>query len=190
MRTDYLLYALAIVFFILTALSLAFVAGQTEQSLSVIATVVLGLFSAGLGFHYRPKGDATATVVQNVQSVEVPVIAANDAHVREAHLAESVEKHVAPTITPVTVANMPSQLDAPMPFMTPSAPADQGSLKSELTQIHGINERRAMQLKEMGIESISALANASADHLAKNLMISPKVTRMWIGSAKKRGQTE
>ena len=187
MRTDYLLYALAIVFFILTALSLAFVAGQTEQSVSVIATVVLGLFSAGLGFHYRPKGEATTTAVQDV---EVPAIATSDAHVREAHLAESVEKHAAPTVTPPTVANMPSQLDAPMPFMTPSASADQSSLKSELTQIHGINGRRATQLQEMGIGSINALANASADDLAKNLMISPKVARMWIGSAKKRGQTE
>ena len=187
MRTDYLLYVLAVIFFILTALSLAFVASQTEQSLSVIATVVLGLFSAGLGFHYRPKTKTTATAPP---SVEAPSIEESDSHVRESHLAESVEKHAEPTETPPSISNMPTQLNAPMPLLTPSAPQTPTSVKSELTEIHGINDKRAAQLREMGIGSISALANASADDLAKNLMVSPKVTRMWIGSAKKRGQTE
>jgi predicted flap endonuclease-1-like 5' DNA nuclease len=177
MRTDYLLYALSIVFFILTALSLAFVAGQTEQSVSVVATLVLGLFSAALGYQYRPK-------------IKAATVAPSDAHVREAHLAESVEKHVEPTITPQTPANMPSQLDAPMPFMTPPAPKVEAPLKSELTEIHGINEKRAAQLQELGIGNINALSNASADDLAKNLMISPKVTRMWIGTARKQKQTD
>jgi predicted flap endonuclease-1-like 5' DNA nuclease len=187
MRTDYLLYALAVIFFILTALSLAFVAGQTQQSLSVIATVVLGLFSAGLGYLYRPKVKTTASAGP---STEVPTADTSDAHLRESHLAESVEKHVGPTVTPQTVTNVPSQLIAPMPFMTPSTPQIQTPLKSELTAIHGINEKRAAQLQELGIGSINALANAHADDLAKNLTISPKITRMWIGSAKKQKQTE
>jgi predicted RecB family nuclease len=51
--------------------------------------------------------------------------------------------------------------------------------------IKGINEKRAAQLKEFGIESIDALANASAEDLARNLTISPKIARMWIGSARK-----
>ncbi len=187
MRTDYMLYILAVIFFILTALSLAFVASQTEQSLSVIATVVLGLFSAGLGFHYRPRAKTTAAVPP---FIEVPPVEANDSHVREAHLAESVEKHVEPTVTPQSTTGVPAQLNVPTPLLTPSAPQAQTSVKSELTSIHGINEKRAAQLQEIGIGSISALANASADDLAKNLMVSPKVTRMWIGSAKKQSQSE
>ncbi len=187
MRTDYLFYILAVIFFILTALSLAFVASQTEQSLSVVATVVLGLFSAGLGFHYRPKAKVAATTPS---PIEIPPVDANDSHVREAHLAESVEKHAEPTVTPQSTTGVPAQLNVPMPLLTPPAPQTQTSVKSELTAIHGINEKRAAQLQEMGIGSIGALANASADDLAKNLMVSPKVTRMWIGSAKKQSQTE
>ncbi len=183
MRTDYLLYALAVIFFILTALSLAFVANQPEQSLSVVATAVLGLFSAGLGYCFRPKVKAAVA-----QSPEVLPVDTSDVHVREAHLAESVEKHVEPTPTPLTVANNTSQLDAPLPFITPPAPSVQAPLKSELTTIHGINERRAAQLQGIGVDSIESLAKASPDDLAKSLMISPKVTRMWIGTAKKQKQ--
>jgi predicted flap endonuclease-1-like 5' DNA nuclease len=51
--------------------------------------------------------------------------------------------------------------------------------------IRGINEKRAVQLEAVGIYSIAELANASPEDLAKNLIISPKITRMWIGSAKK-----
>ena len=55
MRSDYLLYALAVVFFIITAASLALVIDQTEKSLWVVSTVVVGLFSASLGYIFRPK---------------------------------------------------------------------------------------------------------------------------------------
>jgi predicted flap endonuclease-1-like 5' DNA nuclease len=189
MRSDYLLYALAVVFFIITAASLLFVMSQTEQSLWVLSTVVLGLFSAGLGYHYRPKVKATA-----VSSVSVPAAQTADtgnAHAKEAHLAESVETHVEePTATPPTVTTMPSQLVAPIPAMILPEPEAMAPLKSELMAIHGINEKRAAQLKDVGISSIDALANASADDLAKGLSVSPRITRMWIGSAKKLKKNE
>ena len=178
MRSDYLFYALAVVFFIITAVS--FVMSQTEQSLWVVSTVVLGLLSAGLGYHYRPRAKLATAPTSEMQPADTGVV-----HVKEAHLAESVETHVEPTATPPSVTTMPSQLVVPIPAMTPPASEAQAPMKSELTAIHGINEKRAVQLNEFGISTIDALANASADDLANRLAVSPKITRMWVGSAKK-----
>jgi predicted flap endonuclease-1-like 5' DNA nuclease len=62
MRSDYALYTVAIIFFILTATTyFAFQAGM-EQSLSVVSTAVLGLLFVGLGYSQRPKLQARAIV--------------------------------------------------------------------------------------------------------------------------------
>jgi len=55
----------------------------------------------------------------------------------------------------------------------------------ELTQVKGIGEKRATQLKTLGINSVEDLAKASATTIAKKLQISPKTTKKWIASAKK-----
>jgi len=53
MRSDYALYAVAIIFFILTAMVVAY---QVEfKVLWTITTAVLGLFFIGLGYTLRPK---------------------------------------------------------------------------------------------------------------------------------------
>ncbi|NIO36337.1 hypothetical protein GTO27_01390 [Candidatus Bathyarchaeota archaeon] len=53
MRSDYILYTLAILFFIMTAAVLAY---QVEmKTLWTIATFVLGLLFIGLGYSQRPK---------------------------------------------------------------------------------------------------------------------------------------
>lgn len=179
MRSDYPFYILAVVFFIITATSLI-VINQSQQSLWVVSSVVLGLFSAGLGVYYRPKTKAVAVPIVEVQTADT-----NNAYANEPHPAETVETRAEPTVTPPTVTTMPSQLAPPVPVMTLPAPEAAAPLKSELTVIRGINEKRAAQLNEAGITSIDALANASADDLAKILMISPRITRMWIGTAKK-----
>jgi len=179
MRSDYPFYILAVIFFIITATSLIAIE-QSQRSLWVVSSVVLGLFSAGLGYYYRPKAKTVAVPITEVITSDT-----GDAHVREAHLAETVETHAEPTVTPLSVSTAPGPLVAPIPVLAPSPPEASAPLKSELTVIRGINEKRASQLKEAGITSIDALANASAEDLAKNLMISPKITRMWIGSARK-----
>ena len=53
-----------------------------------------------------------------------------------------------------------------------------------LTQVKGIKEKRAEQLKAIGINNINDLVNASADEIAAKLRISPKFTGKWIESAK------
>jgi predicted flap endonuclease-1-like 5' DNA nuclease len=72
---------------------------------------------------------------------------------------------------------------------TPAAPNRQTveksiPFKSDLTLMKGIDERRAVKLKELGINSLDELAWFSADDLTKDRGISPKITKKWIPSAK------
>jgi predicted flap endonuclease-1-like 5' DNA nuclease len=53
-----------------------------------------------------------------------------------------------------------------------------------LMQVKGIGEKRATQLKAIGISSVDDLAKASAEDIAKKLQISSKITKKWIDSAK------
>lgn len=57
MRSDYALYTVAIIFFILTGIVLAYQVEFIE--LWTIITVVLGLLFIGLGYSQRPKPKAT-----------------------------------------------------------------------------------------------------------------------------------
>ena len=54
----------------------------------------------------------------------------------------------------------------------------------ELTQVKGIGEKRAMQLKALGIDSVEALAKSSAKRLARKLKVSPKIVEKWVAGAK------
>jgi len=182
MRSDYLLYTLAAVFFIITAASLALVADQVQKSLWAVTTVVLGLFSAGLGYYQRSK---STTKAQPAPATIPVTIEPSDAHIKEAHMAESVEVHAEPTVVPLSPTPTPTQVIVPIPMMTPSPVEAPAPLKSELTAIRGISEKRAAQLKTLGINNVDDLAKVSAEDLAKDLSVSPKITRMWIGSAKK-----
>jgi predicted flap endonuclease-1-like 5' DNA nuclease len=58
------------------------------------------------------------------------------------------------------------------------------SRKMRLTRIKGIGEKRVAQLNSLGINNIKELAEASAEDIAKNLQISPKITQKWIAAAK------
>jgi predicted flap endonuclease-1-like 5' DNA nuclease len=64
-------------------------------------------------------------------------------------------------------------------------PVETALPKIELTEVKGIGEKRAEQLKTLGISSVEDLAKASVDDLAAKLKISPKITGKWIESAKK-----
>jgi len=142
MRSDYALYTVAIIFFILTGIVLAY---QVElKELWTVATVVLGLLFIGLGYSQRPK-PAAATM----------------------------EALPAPTV-PTTMTEEKTEV------LTEAAPATVA-----LTEVKGIGEKRAEQLKTLGINSIEDLAQASAKDLAAKLKISPKITGRWIENAKK-----
>jgi len=146
MRSDYALYAVAIIFFILTGITLAH---QVEsQELWIISTFVLGLFFIGLGYSQRPKAQAK-TVTVEAPPPPTPVVQEPAAQA----VKETIEKP-APTV-------------------------------KGLTEVKGIGEKRADQLKNIGISSVEDLAKASADDLAAKLKISPKITKVWIENAKK-----
>jgi predicted flap endonuclease-1-like 5' DNA nuclease len=169
MRLDYTLYVLAIILFIITVIPfVAPIGGETPetQSVWVVASVVLGLLSLGLGYAQRPKTEAQACQ---------PAI--------------SRTQETLPETQPVTTTRAPKeeQTEVPMekPVMkeTPTMATPTATTR-ELTHVKGIGEKRAAQLKALGINSVDELANASAKTVAKKLKISPKIVDKWISSAK------
>jgi len=142
MRSDYALYTVAIIFFILTGIVLAY---QEElKELWTVTTAVLGLLFIGLGYSQRPRTKATA--------IEAPPVPTATTTVTEEETETVME--AAPTVV-------------------------------ALTDVKGIGEKRAEQLKALGINNVDNLAKASAKDLAGKLEISPKFTRRWITNAKK-----
>ena len=150
MRSDYALYMVAIIFFVITGIS--FVAlSEPERNLSVVATAVLGLLFVGLGYSQRAKPQVKAAEPTTPAPAPTPQ----------------------PTVSEVVVEEKPVTL------------AEVAPPKLELTQVKGIKEKRAGQLKAIGINSVEDLAKASAEDLAAKLKISPKIVGKWIEDAQK-----
>ena len=193
MRLDYVMYALAILFFIITATSLAIITDQSGRNLYAVSTVVLGLLLATVGYYMRPKiktaaaytptvstpqESAPATVPQAAVTIEAPVIEAPKVEAPPV-VVEAPKVEVPPAETPVVAEPQPAA-QIPAPTASSEAPA------MEFTQIRGISQNRADQLKANGINNIQELANANPADLATKLNVSPKIVKMWIGSAKKQ----
>ncbi len=160
MRLDYVLYVLGAVLLIITVVPFVTSIGKdtTEKSVWVVATVVLGLFSIGLGYTQKPKTKAQACQ---------PAMPTPQAAMPETQPAATME----------TLKE--EKAEAPM-----EKPAMQEAPTAELTQVKGIGEKRATQLKALGINSADDLTKASAKTVAKKLKISPKIVNKWIDSAK------
>ena len=178
MRLDYTLYVLAVVFLLITAVSFAMVTAQPERNLWVVTTVILALFSIGLGYYERPKAK-TAAVPQ-----PTAFEATEDAHAKEAYRAENVEKTVETPTMPVSTTPVPMQVIAPIPMPTPPPAETPATPTIELTEVKGIGEKRAAQLKALGIDSTDELSKASPEDIATKLKISPKIVEKWIAGAK------
>lgn len=67
MRSDYVLYTIAVIFFILT--TVAAMALEEQRELSIITTAVLGLLFIGLGYSQRPRAVAMTTETPLTPSV-------------------------------------------------------------------------------------------------------------------------
>ena len=159
MRLDYTLYILAVLFFLITAVAIL----TETESLWVVTTVVLGILSVGLGYYQRPKAKAEAC------QPAVPIPQATMPQTLQATTVEAPKEEKIATPTETTTV-----MEAP----TPAAPT------IELTRVKGIGEKRATQLKAIGINGIDELAKASAEDIAKSLKISPKIVQKWIAGAK------
>ena len=212
MRLDYALYGLAILLFAITAITFTLVSEQDGRLIYAVSTAVVGLLSVGGGYFLRPKATAAAPVqttvptpqaahaepVQQTAAPEAPKIETSIVEVSPIQTALAVEalKVESPAVEVAVVAEtqpaapvVEFPADVPVVKAEISAPAVEApqaaTAKLEFTPIRGISEKRAEQLKANGINTIEELANASAVDLAAKLNVSPKIVKMWIGSAKK-----
>jgi predicted flap endonuclease-1-like 5' DNA nuclease len=87
-----------------------------------------------------------------------------------------------PAVTDVVKLEEPKPAVEPVPTAQP-APGG-------LTDVKGIGEKRASQLRALGILSIEDLAKASAKDLAAKLNVSTKITDKWIQNAKEITQKQ
>jgi predicted flap endonuclease-1-like 5' DNA nuclease len=181
MRLDYILYAVAIIFFIVTLTAAVY--SFEPRPVWVVTTAVIGLAAIGLGYGQRPKPTAAAPATANIPPPPTPPP------------QEQKEQPVEPQAMAITTA--PPQ---PQPIVTVTAPAQteaamieeakpiaqppQPTQAAGLTEVKGIGEKRAAQLKAIGVSTIEDLAKASAKDLATKLNISPKITTKWIENAK------
>lgn len=162
MRSDYTLYVVAVIFFILTTVVLAY---QVEfREVWVVTTAVFGLLSIGLGYSQRPK----------------PQPAAATTHVETSIATVAPAPMATVAVAPPPVASVVTEVAEPKPIaITETIPR-----RLRLTKIRGIGDKRAGQLKSLGVNNLEDLANASPKDLASKLDISPKMTGRWIDSAK------
>lgn len=156
MRSDYMLYAVAVIFFILTGVVAAY---YVEQQLWIVTTAVLGLVFIGLGYSQRPR--PTTPTITTSPTMTTPA---------------TIPPPPAPPTQPVTTEIAKEEIIEPTVEAPPPRPG--------LTEIKGIKDKRAAQLKALDINSIEDLAKASAKDLATKLKISPKITGKWIENAK------
>jgi len=173
MRLDYILYAIAIIFFIVTLAAAVYPFQQ--QQVWVVATTVIGLAVIGLGYTQRPKPTVATPTTANVPPPPT------------APPQEQQEQPEQPQATTISITS--PQPEAPvLEEAKPIAQLPQPVPAAELTEVKGIGEKRATQLKALGISRIEDLARASAEDLAAKLNVSPKITKKWIENAKEIGQ--
>ncbi|MGQ9640553.1 MAG: helix-hairpin-helix domain-containing protein [Candidatus Bathycorpusculaceae bacterium] len=73
MRSDYALYGVAVIFFIITAI--VSISTLELREVWIVSTAIAGLFFAGLGYTQRPKAKAVTTEVpQPTQTVPTAVV--------------------------------------------------------------------------------------------------------------------
>jgi predicted flap endonuclease-1-like 5' DNA nuclease len=159
MRSDYALYVVAVICFIISGVSAAYTA-----SLWTVTPVVFGLVFVGLGYTMRPKQAVNTQIA--VAPPPPTVVSAPKPKVTE--IMEE-KKPVETTPEPVV------QTEPVVEVKLPSA---------GLLEVKGIGEKRSEQLRTMGISTVEDLAKASAKDLATKLNISPKITGKWIENAK------
>jgi len=111
--------------------------GCRPDGVNIVGCDHCGLWSLfiRLGYYKRQKAKDSEVTASNVQAE------LGDAHVKEAHIAEGVEKHAEPTTTPVSVSSMPTQIIAPIPVMTPTSVKASAPLENELLALKGSGEK-------------------------------------------------
>jgi predicted flap endonuclease-1-like 5' DNA nuclease len=127
-----------------------------EQQLWIVIPAVLGFAFLGIGVTQRPKEEAST---QMAVAPPPPPLTITTTEVKQA--AKEVEKKIEPT--PVIEVKR---------------------MIHDLLEVKGIKDKRALQLKAVGINTVEDLSKASATDLATKLKIAPYFTGKWIESAK------
>lgn len=159
MRSDYALYTVAVIFFIMTGIVLVpsyFEYMRDFRNLWILTTVVLGLAFIGIGYSQRPKSKAIPT---SSHTVAPPTPTPARSSISE------------PIATKAVKEKIDTSTEADLSFET-------------LSRIKGIGKKRAGQLKTVGIVSIEELASARPRQLAGKLKVSTKTTKKWIQNAR------
>jgi len=159
MRSDYSLYIVGIVFFLITAASYAMLNAGGERTTWMVATTILGILFVSLGFTFRPKPASAVIHTQTPPPTQPPTPVTAIQPVRQNQ-------------PPVTVQETKLPEAAPPPIL-------------ELAKVRGIGAKRAEELKTLGISSMQDLANASPSDLATRLNVSPRIAKLWVGQARK-----
>jgi len=127
------------------------------HSLWIVTTVVLGLVFIGVGYTQRPR-EALAT--------HMPVAPPP------------------PPATPKAVEIVEQKKPEPIVQVQPRPIVEVKLPQVGLLDVKGIKEKRALQLKAIGVNTVEDLAGASAEDLAAKLKIAPYFTGKWIENAK------
>jgi predicted flap endonuclease-1-like 5' DNA nuclease len=154
MRSDYVLYAVAVILFILTG-----VGAYMAESLWIVTTAVLGFAFIGIGYWQKPHEEATA---QNTPQTTIT----------------TMPPPVSMTAPP-PLPSAPKAETRPLPVIETKPPS------AGLLDVKGVKEKRAQQLKTLGINTVEDLAKSSPEDLAAKLKIAPYFTSQWIENAKK-----
>ncbi len=158
MRLDYVLYTVGIVCFIITV-GVAYAAA--EQQLWIVIPIVLGFAFLGIGVTQRPRQEATTQM-----AVAPP------------------PPPPSPTIAIPEPASVKQEIKVEEKKIEPPPVIEIKPAVHELLEVKGIKDKRAQQLKAIGINTVEELAKASATDLATKLKIAPYFTGKWIENAK------
>ena len=160
MRSDYALYAVAIVCLIIAVAVAAYASTTGSQQLWIIVPAVFALAFIGIGYTQRPREEPTMH----------PIVAPPPP-------PPTQPTPLAPRTQEVVLEAKVEPQPAPVIEVKPSSPG--------LLDVKGIKDRRAQQLKAIGINTVEDLAKASPEELAAKLKIAPYFTRQWVENAKK-----
>lgn len=155
MRLDYILYVSGALVLVVTVVPFIItIDGMASDARNLWVVSTLVIGLLSIGLGYSQRPKTTA------QACQLSATMASETVAGETH---------------ETVIQKP-------PAATIEAPAATATAL-ELTQVKGIGEKRAAQLKALGINNVSDLAKASAEDIAEKLQISPKITQKWIDNA-------
>ena len=155
MRLDYTLYVLAALLLIITVIPFVItIEGVESDTRSLWVVTTVVLGLLSIGLGYTQRPKTEAQACQPAVSTQA----------------------------------QPAEMEAPKQekTLTPTEPdmVENAASTMALTQVKGIGEKRAVQLKTLGINSVEDLSKASAATVAKQLKVSPKIVDTWIANAK------